>query len=358
MKKITFLTAIALFTTTTFVNATSISDALTAAASLENGAQTTERYSASGKVVYVNIDTTYGNADVVIEDGTDMLYAWRTFDLDSAKFTDANKIKVGDSITIYGFLKRYDALSLTAYPTYTNKIEMSYGYITQINGESGTGTGGATSYNYTFTIAEAYNYYDYLSTNTEDITIYLYNDASSDIYTQLDLLVAAGTGLGNVLPTGVYNINDGLTVGSAYIGDLDEESYPIGCWAFGEGDDDYWDMTSGTVTITKTGTTYTIVINALASDGTTINVTYTGFVNIAEGEFVGVDNVEAHLNVYTKNGNIIIPSEAGQKIAVYNMVGQEIYSTTAKSVETTISSISAGQMVIVRAGNKTAKVVL
>lgn len=357
MKKITIF-FVALFATMA-LNATSIADVLTAGAALDNNAQTTERYTTSGKVVYANISTQYGNADFVIEDNSQLLYCWRTFDLDSAKFSDSEKVKVGDSITVYGAIKRYDNLTLSAYPAYTSKIEMVYAYLTKLNdqeggdpGDGGTGAG----YTKTFTIAEAYNYYDYLSDETEDITIYLFND--QEAYTQLDLLVPTGTGLGDVLPTGVYNINDGLTIGSAYIGDTDDEGYPIGCWAFGEGDEDYWDMASGTVTVTKSGTQYTIKVAATAVDATVIDVTYTGTINILRGEYVGLDKVEANFNVYVRNGNIVVPSEAGQKIAVYNLVGQEIYSTIAESVETTISKIAAGQVVIVRSGNKTAKVVL
>jgi len=358
MKKITFL--FVALCATVFANATSISDALAAASSLADGKQTTERYSVSGKVVYASINTSYGNADFVIEDGSDLLYCWRTFDLDSAKFTAADKIAVGDSITVYGALKRYDALNFSAYPAYTSKIEMVYGYVTELNGVAGGNPGGDSSeYNETFTMIEAYNYYDYLTENAENITLYLYSDPDSEVYVQLDLLVENETGLGNVLPTGVYNINNGLTVGSAYIGELDESGDPIGCWAFGEGASDYWDIVSGTVTITKEGNVYTIVVDAVSSDAVVIKATYTGEVEIEVGGFVdAISNVEASLEVYTNNGNIVVPAEVGQRIEVYNMMGQTLYSGMAQNAETTISGLATQQVLVVRAGNKTAKVVL
>ncbi len=123
------------FCTCLVANSTSISDALAVAATLANNQQTTERFSVTGKVVYVNISTNFGNADIVIEDGTDMIYGWRTFDLDSAKFTTTNKVVLGDTVTMFGVLKRYDGLNLSAFPAYTNKIEMAYGYLTRLNDE-------------------------------------------------------------------------------------------------------------------------------------------------------------------------------------------------------------------------------
>ncbi len=71
-----------------------------------------------------------------------------------------------------------------------------------------------------------------------------------------------------------------------------------------------------------------------------------------------IAHVEASLEVYTRNGNIVVPAEAGQRIEVYNMMGQTIYSGVAPNAETTISGLAAQQVLVVRAGNKTAKVVL
>ena len=58
-----------------------------------------------------SIDTgSYGNATFYIsDDGTDAtkFYVFRTFDIDGAKFTDANKVKKGDKVVIYGPLVNY-----------------------------------------------------------------------------------------------------------------------------------------------------------------------------------------------------------------------------------------------------------
>lgn len=113
---------------------TTILDALTIGAALANNTETTDIYDISGTVVYSNINTLYGNGDIVIEDASGyMLYGWRTYDLDSLPFTQIDAVMVGDVITLRGKLKRYDGLYITGYPAYMENIEMSYGYVKENN---------------------------------------------------------------------------------------------------------------------------------------------------------------------------------------------------------------------------------
>lgn len=57
------------------------------------------------------------------------------------------------------------------------------------------------------------------------------------------------------------------------------------------------------------------------------------------------------MEVYTSNGNVVVPAEAGQHIEVYNMMGQTLYSGMAENAETTISGLATQQVLVIRAGD-------
>ena len=59
-----------------------------------------------------------------------------------------------------------------------------------------------------------------------------------------------------------------------------------------------------------------------------------------------------------RNGQIVVPAQVGQSIIVYNTMGQTVYSTLAENVETLIDGLSSNQVLVVRVGQKTAKIVL
>lgn len=170
------------------------------------------------------------------------------------------------------------------------------------------GDQGGNAQNFTFNTIETYNYYDYMSEDGEDITIYMYNKANPGVYAQLDIIVPNGTGLGE-LPVGTYNITDTYAVNTAVVGGVDESYYPIGCWVFGEGEEDYWDLVSGTVVVAKSGDNYTITVKAEDSEGNSYVITYTGAVNIEEGEFAEEEGIE----------NITL-TEKAQKVVVDGVV--------------------------------------
>lgn len=89
-----------------------------------------------GYVISGSIDTSYGNATWVIADdqsGTGAtITVYRCKDFNNEKFTDANKVKVGDQIVVYAPLINFKG----------NTPETSFGYLYSINGETGDGGGG------------------------------------------------------------------------------------------------------------------------------------------------------------------------------------------------------------------------
>lgn len=335
MKKITFL--LVALCATVFANATSISDALAAASSLADGKQTTERYSVSGKVVYASINTSYGNADFVIEDGSDLLYCWRTFDLDSAKFTAADKIAVGDSITVYGALKRYDALNFSAYPAYTSKIEMVYGYVTELNGEGG-GTDPIDP-DPTETAMTGFNYVDAVYFTYEEVGYWgldLYNDYDSDngayVYPDLYMEVVA---------------NNSSTIAGTYEVDYAE---------FSTSETNTIVFASGTITVTALGTIDGDSYPEYSFEGTFQDEsgnTYTVSLNKGvwaynrdtdEDITLAIHNVEILDNIYANNGRI------------YTEDAARIYTITGLDVTSMNGNLEG--VYIVKAGNKVAKVMV
>lgn len=124
------------------------------------------------------------------------------------------------------------------------------------------------------------------------------------------------------------------------------------------------ELASGSITIVwVSGNLYNVTFdvtdaNSVKHTGTVNNVEILAYTEAGEDYTVAISHVEASLEVYTRNGNIVVPAEAGQRIEVYNMMGQTIYSGVAQNAETTISGLAAQQVLVVRAGNKTAKVIL
>ena len=129
-------------------------------------------------------------------------------------------------------------------------------------------------------------------------------------------------------------------------------------------------LTGGTVTVAANGggvytITYSLTdINSVVHNGSLTyspaivdenDIDYSGSIN---DDGTAISHVEASLEVYTRGGNIVVPAEAGQRIVIYNMMGQTIYNGIAQGGETTITGLSNNHVLMVRAGNKTAKVVL
>lgn len=81
-------------------------------AALASGASTPNKVYVKGIVSTVaSVSTSYGNARFYISaDGTttDQFYCYDCFNLDSAKFTAATEISVGDSVVVYGTITNYN----------------------------------------------------------------------------------------------------------------------------------------------------------------------------------------------------------------------------------------------------------
>ena len=84
----------------------------------------------------------------------------------------------------------------------------------------------------------------------------------------------------------------------------------------------------------------------------------TGGVYTIVNEQTAIDRVENSIGVYAHNGQLVVPTEVGQLITVYNMMGQTIYSTWTKTAETYIDGLPLNQVLVVRVGHKMDKVVL
>ena len=85
-----------------------IAEAIAATNALANAGTSTEQYILEGTITNLQeINTQYGNATFTISDGTGEFLVYRAKDLDNVKFTDENKIKVGDKVKVQGQLKKY-----------------------------------------------------------------------------------------------------------------------------------------------------------------------------------------------------------------------------------------------------------
>ncbi|MDD3480269.1 MAG: hypothetical protein PHI42_07795 [Paludibacteraceae bacterium] len=84
----------------------------------------------------------------------------------------------------------------------------------------------------------------------------------------------------------------------------------------------------------------------------------TGGVYTITNEQTAIGRVECSLGVYVRNGQIVVPAEVGQLITVYNTMGQTVYTGLAQGAETIIKGLPAHQVLVVRVGYKTSKIVL
>jgi hypothetical protein len=87
-------------------------------------------------------------------------------------------------------------------------------------------------------------------------------------------------------------------------------------------------------------------------------VAYFDNVSVTEVSSTGITNVRTQLPLRIQNGNIIVTTEAGNTVEVYNALGMKLQSQTAISAETTLGNLPKGQVLIVRSGNAVAKVIL
>lgn len=197
-----------------------------------------------------------------------------------------------------------------------------------VGGEEGEGEGDGEDLNYTvnFKYAEVYNFFDYLTDDSENITIYLYGEEEDPYEMQIDLLVKAGTGIGKQLPEGTYKIDETFAVGSAVVGFEDEETEEVlGTWFTDWENLFMFPAMGGTVTVGKNS----ISVNMTYKDEegvVSVKANYSGDLTIEEGEFdedeTGIMNTEATVKVQKtiENGQLVI--RRGEQR--YNVMGQNL----------------------------------
>lgn len=205
------------------------------------------------------------------------------------------------------------------------------------------------------TITETMDYAEYVIVADYNM-IEVYMESETSI---IDLWLFADN-LANGIPAGTYTINSTMESNTAMAspGGDDEYDYPsyLATDFTAEGYTSAYYLTAGTVTVTKEDANTKIVVAATSYYGSTINATYEG--EIEEYIEDAVENVMTNaLKVRLDNGNLIVPAQAGDKVAVFNATGQILYDATAAG-ETTICGLQAGQVVIVRVADKATKVVL
>jgi hypothetical protein len=226
--------------------------------------------------------------------------------------------------------------------------------------------------------AEFVYFAEYSSTDGQNFMVNLYSDMTWEENAETGGYVP--TSEGNYFSLDVYTASASSFVGTytfdandTYMAGTFGNEYSAWVNVSAAGVETSLTLTAGTITITSNGAGlgYTVVYSLTDQNATVHTGTYSlgadvvGIydqdgndysASISDG--TAICNVEASLEVYTRNGNIVVPAEAGQRIEVYNMMGQTIYSGVAQNAETTISGLAAQQVLIVRAGNKTAKVIL
>lgn len=205
------------------------------------------------------------------------------------------------------------------------------------------------------TITETMDYAEYVIVADYNM-IEVYMESETSI---IDLWLFADN-LANGIPAGTYTINSTMEPNTAMAspGGDDEYDYPsyLATDFTAEGYTSAYYLTAGTVTVTKEDANTKIVVAATSYYGSTINATYEG--EIEEYIEDAVENVMTNaLKVRLDNGNLIVPAQVGDKVAVFNATGQILYDATAAG-ETTICGLQAGQVVIVRVADKATKVVL
>ena len=246
------------------------------------------------------------------------------------------------------------------------------------NGEGGGTVDPEPTADFEMVEAEFVYFAEYSSTDGQNFMVNLYSDMTWEENAETGGYVP--TSEGNYFSLDVYTASASSFVGTytfdandTYMAGTFGNEYSAWVNVSAAGVETSLTLTAGTITITSNGAGlgYTVVYSLTDQNATVHTGTYSlgadvvGIydqdgndysASISDG--TAICNVEASLEVYTRNGNIVVPAEAGQRIEVYNMMGQTIYSGVAQNAETTISGLATQQVLVVRAGNKTAKVVL
>ena len=277
---------------------------------LASGEESVENFYMKGIVTNIteNYDGGYGNATFYIsddEDGSNSFYIYRTYYFGNKKYDGSGDIiEYGDTVVVYGKLTNYNGTLETA---------QNSSYLISINGVEG-GQGGDTptpsfepegdgSETNPFNAVAAYQYAAALAEGEEAGPVYIkgivsqirnnYNSnyKTADYYISVDgTFDSASSGnqfyvyASNYLNNEKYSSGDLLSVGDEvvvygkvmnYKGNTPEtvmnQSY-LYSWSKGQGGDDDQPGTSGEglATVTKSGTTITMVDPDITTTGSTV----------------------------------------------------------------------------------------
>ncbi len=97
---------------------------------------------------------------------------------------------------------------------------------------------------------------------------------------------------------------------------------------------------------------YTVV-----AKNTNVTSSASNEISVTTSPVTGVENPTLQASVYGANGNIVLTATAGQKVEIFNSVGQRLLNITAVEGVNTIP-VNVKGLVIVKAGNSLSKIVL
>lgn len=120
------------------------------------------------------------------------------------------------------------------------------------------------------------NYGDYYGTGTDDMYVQMATVAGDFI--ALDMFAPTGS---TELPVGTYTFAQTGAAGTIYPGYLYASTYPIGSFAMNASGDIFW-LQSGSVTVAKSASVYTITVAVQSYYGSTINATYSGSFTVVD----------------------------------------------------------------------------
>ena len=316
----------------------SVSKALELIDALADNGVTVDNYILSGVVSELDLSTEFGNATFTLTDASGSgILIYRAYNIGNQKFTDAAQLANGDTVKVFGQLKKYVKDAVT-----TPELVKGYLLDRKTTGEGGGSEGGEEGGEVAIKDVDfmmAY-YYTYDEQAYWDFDIYNYDNDYPELYIESAVATSKSSISGTydfeeVYGTYYTSANDSVFIASGsvtitYTGKTDEFEDPI-----------Y--RVAGTL-VGEDGVTYTIdvQIGTEAFDydayfaGTTQNECYLTLEDVVAIRTVEIDNT-----VYARDGRI------------YAEEGARIYSLTGLDV--TRMNGNLGGIYIVKNGNKVAK---
>ena len=317
----------------------SVAEALTTINALADNGVTVDNYILSGVVSELDLSTEFGNATFTLTDASGSgILIYRAYNIGNQKFTDAAQLANGDTVKVFGQLKKYVKDAVT-----TPELVKGYLLDRKTTGEGGGSEGGEEGGEVAIKDVDfmmAY-YYTYDEQAYWDFDIYNYDNDYPELYIESAVATSKSSISGTydfeeVYGTYYTSANDSVVIASGsvtitYTGKTDEFEDPI-----------Y--RVAGTI-VGEDGVTYKIdvQIGTEAFDydayfaGTTQNECYLTLEDVVAIRTVEIDNT-----VYARDGRI------------YAEEGARIYSLTGLDVTRMNGNLEG--IYIVKNGNKVAKV--